>query len=269
MTRRLDELSGPAVARRITPSSSLVWPIGAVEQHGPHLPMSVDHVIADELATAVIGAVGDELDVWQLPTTSVSASGEHAWSIGTLWLSARTMLALVDDVGDCVAATGARRLVFLNAHGGNTALLQLACRELRRRHGLLTFVVHPYVPPAHGGTSPEHELGMGIHGGHDETSLMLHLRPGLVDMDLAVRQVPEHLLENRHVRFGGSVQFGWMSDDFGPHGHIGDPTRASAADGARLFAAAVELVSDQLREIVRFEHSTGDTDRQGDYQREK
>lgn len=252
--RRLENLTAPEVAERIGAGSVLVWPIGAVEQHGPHLPLSVDHVVAHESARAVMAACGEEADAWLLPTLSISKSDEHAWSPGSLWLSSETLLAVTADVGRSVAATGAERLVFLNAHGGNTALLAVACRELRRRFDLRTFLVHPFVPPDHGGTSSAaDELGMGIHGGHDETSVMLYLRPDLVHMDRAVRRVPEGLANRRHVRFGGLTTFGWLSNDFGPDGHIGDPTGATAEEGKRLFEAAVELVAEQLIEISSFD----------------
>jgi creatinine amidohydrolase len=94
---------------------------------------------------------------------------------------------------------------------------------------------------------------MGIHGGIDETSLMLHLEPSLVDMTTATRNVPEHLADNTHVRFGGSVGFGWLSNDFGPDGHIGDPTGATVEHGAAIFDAAVDAFCDALGEISRFE----------------
>ena len=94
---------------------------------------------------------------------------------------------------------------------------------------------------------------MGIHGGLDETSVMMHLRPDLVDLSKAERNVPEWLADNEHVKFGGSVQFGWLSDDFGPVGHIGDPTGSSAELGAALFENAVTFLCDQMREIVEFD----------------
>ena len=94
---------------------------------------------------------------------------------------------------------------------------------------------------------------MGIHGGTDETSIMLHLAPELVDMSTATRNVPESLAEYRYVRFGGAVGFGWLSNDFGPDGHIGDPTVATAERGAILFDAAVEAFCEALAEVARFE----------------
>ncbi len=251
--RHYEDLSGPQVAKAIKPSSILLLPVGAIEQHGPHLPMSVDEVIATETATALTASVGDEFDVWQLPTLSVSKSNEHAWSPGTLWLSPETMMAVLMDLGRSLSTTGAERLVLLNGHGGNTTLLVTALRELRLRFGFKTFLTHPSLPPAYGGTSTEDELGMGIHGGLNETSVFMHLRPNLVDLTAAQRRVPEALASNHHVRFGGSVSFGWLSNDFHPDGYIGDPTGASADMGAELFNGAVAKMEEQMAEISAFD----------------
>ncbi len=253
--RHLADLSGPQVGERITASSILVQPLGAIEQHGPHLPLSTDFVVAQAVAEAGCArAVEEGLDVWMLPGLAYTKSNEHAWSPGTVWLSARTLLAVLEDLGRCVAMTAARKLVFLNGHGGNSALVNVANRELRLQFGLQTFLAHPGVPADQGGVSPPSELGMGVHGGTDETSMMLHLAPHLVDMSKAVREVPEKLAENRYVRFGGQVSFGWLSNDFGPNGLIGDPTAASAEIGASLFEASVTGFVEALHEIAAFEH---------------
>jgi creatinine amidohydrolase len=252
-SRRLADLRAPELARRITRDSIVVQPLGAIEQHGPHLPYNTDLLIAERVAEAAVARVGEELDVWLLPSLAYTKSNEHAWSPGTIWLSASTMLAVLDDIGRCVATTPARKLVFLNGHGGNSALVGVANRELRLHHGLMTFLAHPGVPPDQGGASPAAEFGMGIHGGTDETSIMLHLAPELADMELATRNVPEQLAANRYVRFGGAVGFGWLSDDFGPDGHIGDPTTATAARGAELFEGAVTAFAEALAEVRAFE----------------
>lgn len=250
--RYFPDLTGPQVAELLTERSILVQPLGAIEQHGPHLPLSTDSVVATAVAEGAVAEVGDELDVWLLPTLEYTKSNEHAWSAGTVWLSATTLMAVLDDLGRCIATTPAKRLVFLNGHGGNSALLNVANRELRLAHGLMTFVTHPGVPPDQGGTSSADELGMGVHGGTDETSLMLHLAPHLVNMDLAERRVPEALSVNQYVRFGGRVSFGWMSNDFFPDGYIGDPTAATAELGKQLFDGAVRGFGESLREISTF-----------------
>ena len=252
-SRYFPDLSAPLVAELLTERSILVQPLGAIEQHGPHLPLSTDSVVAAAVAEAAVERVGEELDVWLLPTLEYTKSNEHAWSAGTIWLSATTLLAVLDDLGRCVATTPARRLVFLNGHGGNSALVNVANRELRLAHGLMTFLAHPGVPPDQGGVSPASELGMGVHGGTDETSLMLHLAPHLVDMSKAERRVPEWLADNRYVRFGGRVSFGWLSNDFSPDGYIGDPTAATAELGATLFEGAVTAFCEALAEIALFD----------------
>jgi creatinine amidohydrolase len=242
------------VLERLTDRSIVVQPLGAIEQHGPHLPLNTDSLIASAVAEAAVDRVGEDLDVWLLPTLEYTKSNEHAWSPGTIWLSATTLLAVLDDIGRCVATTPVKRVVFLNGHGGNSALVNVANRELRLAHGLMTFLAHPGVPPDQGGASPPSELGMGVHGGTDETSLMLHLAPHLVRMDLAERRVPEHIDENRYVRFGGRVSFGWLSNDFFPDGYIGDPTAATAELGATLFDGAVRAFCEALAEISTFDY---------------
>ncbi|WP_116998547.1 creatininase family protein [Desertimonas flava] len=253
-SRRLDHLRAPQIATALGPGSTVVLPLGAIEQHGPHLPLTTDLLIAEAVATAAVERVGEELDVWLLPGLAYTKSNEHAWAPGSIWLSPTTMLAVLDDIGRSLALTPAKRLVFLNGHGGNSALAGVANRELRLHHGLMTFLTHPGVPPDQGGLSAEHEYGMGVHAGHDETSIMLHLAPELVDMSAARRSIPEHLAGNRYVRFGGTVSFGWVSKDFADDGVIGDPTGADAEHGKVLFAAAVDAFSAALAEIAAFTH---------------
>jgi creatinine amidohydrolase len=252
--RRFADLTGPQVSELLTDRSILVQPLGAIEQHGPHLPLSTDSVVATAVAEAAVAEIGEELDVWLLPTLEYTKSNEHAWSAGTVWLSATTLLAVLDDLGRCIATTPAKRLVFLNGHGGNSALLNVANRELRLAHGLMTFLTHPGVPADQGGSSPAEELGMGVHGGTEETSMMLHLAPHLVDMSKAERRVPEAIAVNKYVRFGGRVSFGWLSNDFYPEGYIGDPTTASADLGKRLFEGSVQGFCEALREVSEFNY---------------
>ena len=253
-TRRVSELRASDLADHLGPGSILVLPIGAVEQHGPHLPFNTDLVVARTVAERVVDAVGDRHDLWLLEPLAYSKSNEHAGTPGTVWLGPETMLRVLDDIGRSVAATPARKLALVNGHGGNSSLLNVACRELRLHHGLETFLLHPSLPPDQGGSSTEGELGMGIHGGLHETSIMLHLRPELVDLARAERNVPTHLAANRHVRFGGSVSFGWLASDFGPSGVIGDPTGATPELGRALVDGAVAEMCDAFAEVAAFRH---------------
>src|ERR671915_385981 len=110
MSRHFAELRFPEVADRVGPGAVLVQPVGAIEQHGPHLPLVTDLLIAESAAEAVVDERGDELDLWLLPPLAYSKSNEHAWASGTVWLSADTMLRVLDDIGRGVATTPARKL---------------------------------------------------------------------------------------------------------------------------------------------------------------
>lgn len=249
MSRRLDELAGPALASTLTADSIVVLPTGSIEHHGPHLPLATDLLMADLLAHSIVeAAAGTGIDAWLLPALSYAKSDEHAWAPGTFWIDAPTLLDTLVAIGRGVAATPARTLVFYNGHGGNVALLQVALRELRTRFGLRTFLLNVAIPAG------DTELGFGIHGGHGETSLLMHLRPDLVDLTDAVDATPAHLARYERIGFAGApVQFGWTSDDFGTAGVIGDPTGANAAHGADL---AVQLVAEgvaSLAEIATFQ----------------
>ncbi len=254
-TRRLDELRAPDIAERLSPSSIIVQPVGAIEQHGPHLPFNTDLVVAEAVSEALVDRHGDEHDLWLLPPLAYTKSNEHAWSAGSIWLGPETMLAVLNDLGRSIAKLPTRRLVFLNGHGGNSSLLNVACRELRLHHDLLTFLAHPRVPRDQGGPSNDDadEHGMGIHGGHGETSMMLHLRPDLVDLPSAGRRIPESLIGNEHVAFGGPISFGWVSNDWNEEGYIGDPTGATAELGKEMFDGAVAGLGKAMAEVAAYE----------------
>jgi creatinine amidohydrolase len=251
--RRWAELPGPELAARLTEQSILVLPTGAIEHHGPHLPLSTDLIMAETIAERIVdaaAAVGH--DVWLLPALGATKSDEHAWAPGTLWLSASTFASVITDLGRSIATTKARTVLFYNGHGGNIAPLSVALRELRRQFGLRTFLDGVRVP-----AGPD-ELGFGIHGGHGETSLLMHLRPDLVATAAFERAVPEQIAGFDRIGFAGApVQFGWVSDDFASSGSamrgvIGDPTTASAEIGAALTEALVADGVATIAEIARW-----------------
>ncbi|GAB3283552.1 creatininase family protein [Kineosporia babensis] len=224
-------------------------PTGAIEHHGAHLPLITDALIASSVAEeAVVEGRSQGLDLWLLPTLTYTKSDEHAWAPGTMWLSAETLWSTLIDLGRSIATTPARKVVFVNGHGGNTALLGVANRELRRQFGLATFSM----PAGLAQAAPE-ELGFGIHAGYAETSVVAHLRPDLVSMDLAERNVPEPMADLKYIGFNGyPVSFGWTSDDFGPSGVIGDPTGATPEAGKSLFTESVHRAVAALTEISAF-----------------
>lgn len=256
MTRRWADLPGPALNAALTERSIAVVPIGAIEHHGPHLPLSTDALVAETVAAAAVErAAASGIDAWLLPTVSYGKSDEHHWAPGTLWLEGTTLLEQLIEIGRSIALTPARTVAFVNGHGGNVMLLGWVNRELRRRFGLRSFSMPSGVGGAGDGRDgrPD-ELGQGIHAGFAETSVVMHIAPHLVREPMPPRNVPEKIAAMRHIGFNGKpVMFGWTSDDFGPTGVIGDPTGANADAGAALFERGVEFVAEALAEIDGFE----------------
>ncbi len=257
-TRRWDDLSGPALVAATSDRSIAVVPIGAIEHHGPHLPLRTDTLIAEEVATAAVARVAAQgVDAWLLPTLAYAKSDEHYWAPGTLWMEGTTLLQQLIEIGRSIAQTPVRTVAFVNGHGGNVMLLGWVNRELRRRFGLRSFSMGSGAGVAGDGRDgrPD-ELGQGIHAGWGETSVVMHLAPHLVAEELPPRNVPERVAGLTHIGFNAKpVMFGWTSDDFGADGVIGDPTGANAEDGRRIFEAGVDFVAEALIEIDGFEFS--------------
>jgi creatinine amidohydrolase len=253
-SRALASLTAPESAELVSVESVVLLPVGAIEQHGPHLPLDTDTLLVDAAAAALTGDPPPGVDLWCLPTLSYSASAEHLFAAGTMSLTEATLLAVLDDLGRSLASLPARRLAILNGHGGNTALLRVACRQLRLRYGLLTFLLHPVLSADHGGPKGEAgEDGLGCHANAGETSLLLHLHPERVHLERAVTNVPRWLSGYRHVGLGGDVTFGWSAADFGGSGVIGDALGASATRGAELWAGVVAHLRAALAEVARFD----------------
>jgi creatinine amidohydrolase len=230
-----------------------VLPVAAVEQHGPHLPVSVDATINAGILARALDLAPPALTVLALPMQSVGLSVEHVRFPGTLTLSAETLIALLVEIGRSVRRAGVRRLVFLNSHGGQPQAIDLAARQLRA-DGLFAVNCHwgrLGKPP--GVTIDPLERRHGFHGGLVETSLMLHLRPDLVRMEHATDFRSAWIAEE--ARFSvltpeGAIGFGWETQDLNEAGALGNAAAATAAIGeAILEHAAARLV--QLWDEVR------------------
>jgi len=172
----LGDRPGTCLADAVRATTVLLQPIGAFEHHGPRLPLHTDAIVVDELARVLVR--DRPLGLMVLPTLSYGLSSEHVWAPGTVSLNPATLLAVLDDIAGSAVRAGAARLALLNDHGGNTHLLRVACREMRVRHRLLTFLLQPALPPDNGGPPRDsREEGLGIHGGLGETSLPGHASP--------------------------------------------------------------------------------------------
>jgi len=162
-----------------------ILPVAAVEQHGPHLPVSVDATINAGLLARALELVPPDATVLALPMQSVGLSVEHVRFPGTLTLSAETLIAVLTEIGRSVGRAGVRRLVILNSHGGQPQVVDLVCRRLRADDMFAVGCMASRLGLPDGVVLSQDEKRHGIHGGLVETSLMLRLRPDLVRMEQA------------------------------------------------------------------------------------
>jgi creatinine amidohydrolase len=238
-----------------------VLPVAATEQHGPHLPLSVDTVLVDGIVAAALPHLTTDAHVLFLPTQAIGLSPEHARFPGTLTLKNETILRLWTDIGESVAASGITKLVLFNAHGGNVSVMDLVARDLRARLGLLVYSVSWFNLPLKDAQGQDvnalfdaAEHRFGIHAGDIETSMMLALDPSHVEM--AQAQNFASAARSRSTQFdilgnGKSAKLAWQMQDYNPAGAVGNAANATAAKGQVMVEAAARALAGLLAEIDR------------------
>lgn len=249
MTRRLDwaEYRTTEYADIDPMRTIAILPTAAIEQHGPHLPVGTDTMIAKGMLDEVRRTCPDDLDIRILPIQAVGKSNEHIHAPGTLTLSATAALTAWQEIGLSVARAGVRKIVIVNSHGGNLDLVSILSRELRVRAGMLAVKCqwgsfgHPE------GMYSSDELAYGIHGGDVETSLMLKFRPDCVDMSAAVNNIST--AEAAAISPIGPISYGWVASDLNANGTVGDASAATARKGAATCAHQVSGFVALLRDV--------------------
>ncbi len=249
MTRRLDwaqyrttEFTGVDPMEVIA-----ILPTAAIEQHGPHLPVGTDTMIAEGMLAELRRTCPEDLDLRILPVQAMGKSNEHIHAPGTVTLSAETALKAWVEIGLSVARAGVRKIVIANSHGGNLDLISILARELRVRAGMLAVKCQWGSFGYPEGMYPPEEHTFGIHGGDVETSLMLAFRPESVDFSKA-----EHFrstAEDTPISPIGPISYGWVSRDLNPAGTVGNAAAATAEKGAATCAHQVSGFIELLRTV--------------------
>ncbi|MCR8724562.1 creatininase family protein [Frigidibacter sp. ROC022] len=248
MKRYWSDYTSEAFSRLDREQIVAVLPVGATEQHGPHLPLAVDAAIVNGMVEAVIAKLPASSKTLFLPTQAIGKSNEHSRYPGTLTFSAQTLISMWCEIGACVAASGVRKLVLLNSHGGQISTMDIVARELRVRHNMMVFCVNWFGLGLPSGLYSDHEMQHGIHAGDMETSVMLHLHPELVDMDKAqdFGTLTETFARDfTHISLSGAKP-GWQIQDMNPQGAAGNAAAATADKGHQT----VEYAADRLVELL-------------------
>jgi len=242
--------------RSLPDDAVAILPVAAIEQHGPHLPVSVDATINAGLLTRALTLVPPDATVLALPMQSVGLSVEHVRFPGTLTLSAETLIAVLSEIGRGVRRAGVRRLVVLNSHGGQPQVVDIVCRRLRGEGMFAVGCLAGRLGLPAEVTISRDERVHGIHGGLIETSLMLHLAPDRVRMDRAIdfrsawleREATTSVLTPE-----GGIGFGWETQDLHPAGALGDARSATAQLGSAILQHQAAQLAKLLQEVRRLD----------------
>jgi creatinine amidohydrolase len=239
-----------------------VLPVGATEQHGPHLPLSVDQTLVDGVVASCLPNLPADVPALFLPTQQVGYSPEHSKFPGTLTLPYATVIETWIALGECVAAAGVKKLLLLNSHGGQVSLMDIVARELRTRANMIVYSCSWWNLPLGddvNGLFSAQEHRFGVHAGEIETSMMLALRPERVVMGEARdfkstsqgRAAKHPTLGN-----GKSAKLGWAMQDYNTQGAAGNAAAATAEKGRAVLDAAGKQLALLLQEISSLPLST-------------
>ena len=214
--------------------STIIWPFGAIEQHGPHLRLATDSIFVDEVVTEVLRLIPKELPLMKLPTQCIGFSPEHLSFKGTLSLSSNILISIILEVGKQISEMGFKRLILLNAHGGQISLLNTAARELRKISPDIN-IFPCFIWSGVQGLSdllPQNEINNGLHASLAETSLMLAIKPELVGSERPFEGFSQKIPEGWSLE--GDSPTAWMTSDLSESGVVGDSRGANEKLGIEL-----------------------------------
>lgn len=233
----LGELTWPEAEKRFKEVDVALLPVGAIEQHGPHLPLDTDSFDADYLARQVAATCSDPKPL-VLPLISYGVSYHHDDFSGTISITNETLSRMVYEIGMGAARNGIKKLLIINAHGGNDPTLNFAAQMINRDARI-------FVGVDSGETSDVDIYSMidtpnDVHAGEIETSTTLAVRPHLVQMDKAKKQVPKFSI--RYLNFTSQRGISWYAytNRISSNGVLGDPTKANAEKGEKMWNAMIE-----------------------------
>ncbi len=227
-------------------SVPVIIPTGAIEQHGPHLPVGVDSILGQAYLGAALPLVPDDVPVLVAPPITIGKSDEHRGFPGTLFVSTKTLGRLLTSIASQLHGWGFRTIAILNTHGGNISVLRYTMRQIQVELGMRTvFLTSKYKPAL----SLQEET-FGFHANEWETSIMLEVTEGMVDLSQAGCEYPARLGETGILRpEGAPATYTWVTGDLSKTGIVGDAAAATAEKGKEWFQNYTQSLAEEITKL--------------------
>jgi creatinine amidohydrolase len=233
-----------------------VLPLAATEQHGPHLPLATDVLIANAYLARVRELLPENIPATFLPVEPVGISTEHIDYPGTQTLATDVALKRWTTIGEDVARRGVRKLVIITSHGGNSAAMMLVAQDLRAHRKMFVVTTSWSRLSAADQLFPAEEVRHGIHGGAVETSIMLARYPDQVRRDAIANFRASSIEMEKQYRWLSTQRpapFAWQAQDLNASGAIGNATLAVAGKGEQLLDQGATAFCELLAEVDNFD----------------
>ncbi len=249
---RYEEFTWPEIKSAVADARVVVLPIGTIEQHGPHLPLVTDVLTASELSRRAVERVPTEAVL--MPPVYYSFNEHHLDFPGTIAVGGQTIIDYITDIGVSLAHHGFRKILLVNGHGSNVPFLDIAARNITNRTPAICAMVSWWslVPRALFDELRESETPGGMaHACELETSVLLHLRGDLVQMDRAEKDINFQRTEFFYwdLQTPSPIVFQEWFSRYSKTGTVGDPTKASSEKGRRFAEAVSRRMADLIREL--------------------
>ncbi len=227
-------------------SATVLVATGAIEQHGLHLPVAVDALMAEVWLTLALARLPADVRCYVAPPITIGKSNEHTGFPGTLMIGKETLRAQLLALARQLHAWGFRRMAVLNTHGGNTAVVTYVLREIFASLGMRAELLRPEFDFD---LSPQ-EKTFGFHAGELETAWLLAAAGHYVDMSAARCEFPARLTDPGQLRpEAAPARYAWITRDVSASGIMGDATVATREKGERWLAHGAERIAAAIRDF--------------------
>ena len=239
------ELSWPQIQSLDREKTVVIMPVASIEQHGPHLPVGTDYLLMQSIVEQLRDFHVEGYEGVLLPTLQFGLNTEHSAFAGTITLKERCIEDILAQQADAFVRNAFYDFIVLNSHGGNTGLIDSFIRTCRSATGCRMTTIDYYRGKPFAGHEAlfDNPVGLDVHAGEFETSLMMHLYPNLVDMKRDKAGLAECNVPARQLPFG------WLTHEISRSGIIGDATYASEAKGRAYFEIIMQYVKRALEEF--------------------